>query len=147
MGGRHSAAAGLAIAWKLPSIVIAKSIPENVFTLTPDWRVCVYAAGMAVVACIAFGLAPALRAARVDLAPLLKQSASNLGFGHQRMRLTRSLVVSQIALSLVLLFGAGLFVRTLVNLQMQNVGFAREDRKSTRLNSSHSGESRMPSSA
>jgi predicted permease len=121
--------AGLAFAYWGSNILVAMMARGNypiVLDLRPDMRVLAFTAAACLLTGLLFGLAPALRAARVDLAPVLKQSASNLGSGHQRMRLTRSLVVSQIALSLVLLFGAGLFVRTLVNLQTQNVGFTRD---------------------
>jgi predicted permease len=121
--------AGLAFAYVGSSILVAMMQRGNyaiVLDLRPDMRVLAFTAAACLLTGLLFGLAPAIRAARVDLAPTLKQSASNLGAGHQRMRLTRSLVVSQIALSLVLLFGAGLFVRTLVNLQTQNIGFARD---------------------
>jgi predicted permease len=122
--------AGLAFAYWGSSTLVAMMQRGNypiVLDLRPDMRVLAFTGAACLLTGLLFGLAPAVRAARVDLAPALKQSASNLGSGRQRMRLTRSLVVSQIALSLVLLFGAGLFVRTLMNLQMQNVGFARDN--------------------
>jgi predicted permease len=122
--------AGLAFAYWGSSILVAMMQRGNypiVLDLHPDMSVLAFTGAACLLTGLLFGLAPAVRAARVDLAPALRQSASNLGSGRQRMRLTRSLVVSQIALSLVLLFGAGLFVRTLVNLQMQNVGFARDN--------------------
>lgn len=122
--------AGLAFAYWGSSVLMAMMQRGNhsiMLDVHPDMRVLAFTAAACLFTGLLFGLAPALRAARVDLAPALKQSASNLGSGRQRMRLTRSLVVSQIALSLVLLFGAGLFVRTLVNLETQNVGFAREN--------------------
>jgi predicted permease len=121
--------AGLAFAYGGSSILVAMMQRGNyaiALDLHPDMSVLMFTAAACLLTGLLFGLAPAIRAARVDLAPTLKQSASNLGSGHQRMRLTRLLVVSQIAVSLVLLFGAGLFVRTLVNLQTQNVGFARD---------------------
>lgn len=70
-----------------------------------------------------FGLAPALRATRVDLSPSLKEgSAGSLGRGPQ-FGLSRFLVIGQVALSTVLLAGAGLFVRTLANLSSMDPGF------------------------
>jgi predicted permease len=122
--------AGLAFAYWGSSILVAMMQRGNypiVLDLRPDMSVLAFTATLCLLTGLLFGLAPAVRATRVDLAPALKQSAANLGSGHRRMRLTRSLVVSPIALSLVLLFGAGLFVRTLINLQMQNVGFARDN--------------------
>jgi predicted permease len=122
--------AGLAFAYWGSSILVAMIQRGNTPILLdprPDMTVLGFTAAICLLTGLLFGAAPAIRAARVELAPTLKQSASNLGSGHQRMRLTRLLVVSQIALSVVLLFGAGLFVRTLVNLEMQNVGFARDN--------------------
>jgi predicted permease len=72
----------------------------------------------------AFGLAPALRFSRLDLARAFNQHG---GGGGRRQWLNRGLVVAQIALSFVLLAGAGLFLRTLQNLRSQEVGFAREN--------------------
>ncbi len=70
-----------------------------------------------------FGLAPAIRATRVDLSPSLKDgSAGSLGRGPQ-FGLSRFLVIGQVALSTVLLAGAGLFVRTLANLSTIDPGF------------------------
>ncbi len=121
---------GLTLAYWGSNILVAMMQHGNeqmVLDLHPDMRVLAFTATACLLTGLLFGLAPAVRATRVDLAPSLKQSASNLGSDRQRMRLTRSLVVSQIALSLVLLFGAGLFIRTLIKLQTQNVGFTRDN--------------------
>jgi predicted permease len=69
-----------------------------------------------------FGLAPAWRATRVDLTPALKDTGRS-SFGHSRSWLSKSLVMAQVALSLLLLIGAGLFLRTLSNLQHVAPGF------------------------
>ncbi len=98
-----------------------------ILDLRPDLRVLAFTAAVCFLTGVLFGLAPAFRATRVDLTPALKQSAASLGAGRDRMRLTKTLIVSQTALSLVLLAGAGLFVRTLVNLENQNVGFQRDN--------------------
>ena len=73
-----------------------------------------------------FGLAPALRATRVDLNSALKDNARSVG-GGTRSYLVKTLMVAQVGMSLVLLVGAGLFVRTLSNLQKVDVGFNREN--------------------
>jgi predicted permease len=72
-----------------------------------------------------FGLAPALIATRQDLNTALKASAPS-GRLRTRLSLSRSLVIAQVALSLLLLTGAGLFVQTLRNLRARDVGFAAE---------------------
>jgi predicted permease len=94
--------------------------------VTPNLRVLGFTEGISVLTGILFGLAPALRGTRLSLTPALKQGAgSRAGWhrGHLRPGLGRSLVVSQVAMCLLLLMGAGLFVRTLVNLQHQSLGF------------------------
>ena len=71
---------------------------------------------------IVFGLAPAWRSTKVDLTPALKDSARSSSSA-SRSLLSRGLVVLQVALSLLLLIGAGLFLRTLLNLQSVETGF------------------------
>lgn len=90
-----------------------------------DTKVLAFTAGVSVLTGILFGLAPAWRSTRVDLTPALKSSAGRASAveGRTRLGLGKSLVVAQVALSLLLLVGAGLFVRTLWNLENQNFGF------------------------
>jgi predicted permease len=87
-----------------------------------DWRVMGFTLGLSLLTGIVFGLAPAWRATKVDLTPALKDSGRGSS-GASRSLLSRSLVVMQVALSLLLLVGAGLFVRTLLNLQRVDPGF------------------------
>lgn len=93
-------------------------------TLDPslDWRVLGFTLGLSVLTGIIFGLAPAWRTTRVDLTPSLKDSGRGSSAVHRSL-LSRGLVVVQVALSLLLLVGAGLFVRTLLNLQRVDPGF------------------------
>jgi predicted permease len=70
-----------------------------------------------------FGLTPALRSTRVDLASTLKENTRSLS--SSGWQLGKLLVASQVALSLLLLIGAGLFIRTLINLQTLDVGYSR----------------------
>jgi len=91
-----------------------------------DSRVVGFTAVVSLLAAIVFGLAPAWRATRLELFPVLKDSASSLG-GGARFRWGRLLVVMQVALSLTLLIGAGLFVRSLRNLKSADLGFRREN--------------------
>jgi predicted permease len=97
------------------------------FVIEPDWRVLAFTAGVTLAVGILFGLAPALRDARIDLTPGLKETASSLpgGAAHtgRWLRLGNALVVAQVALSIVVLVGAGLLVRTLRNLHNLNPGF------------------------
>ena len=87
-----------------------------------DWRVLGFTMALSLLTGIIFGLAPAWRATRVDLTPTLKDSGRGSSAA-TRSLLSRGLVVLQVALSLLLLVGAGLFVRTLLNLQQVEPGF------------------------
>jgi predicted permease len=90
-----------------------------------DWRVFGFTAAVALGASLLFGLAPALRATRVDLNSALKENAR--GASGSLSRLGKSLVIAQVAVSLVLLVWAGLFIRTLRNLQSIELGFNAEN--------------------
>ncbi|MGA8029494.1 MAG: ABC transporter permease [Bryobacteraceae bacterium] len=94
--------------------------------LFPDWRVLGFTASVAILTCILFGLTPALRATRTAPASAMKATARAVTADRQRFGLGRALVISQIAMSFVLLFGALLFVRSLRNLSTLDAGF-RED--------------------
>ena len=87
-----------------------------------DWRVLGFTLALSLLTGIVFGLAPAWRSTRVDLTPSLKDSGRSSTSVHRSL-LSRGLVVVQVALSLLLLVGAGLFVRTLLNLQRVDPGF------------------------
>jgi len=91
-----------------------------------DLRVLGFTAAVSLLTGILFGVAPALRATRVDLTPALKDNARGV-IGGSRIGLSNALVIVQVALSLVLLTGAGLFVRTLRNLNNVDVGFNTEN--------------------
>ena len=90
-----------------------------------DWRVLGFTAGLTVLTSILFGLTPALRATRTDPASAMKSAGRSVTADRQRFGVRRALVVSQVALSLVLLVGAILFVRSLRNLLTVDAGFKR----------------------
>ena len=90
-------------------------------TTPMDWRVFAFAAGLSVLTGLLFGVAPALRATRSDLASVMKETSRSVS--STRSILSKALIVVQVALSLVLIVGAGLFVRTLENLRSVDVGF------------------------
>ena len=89
---------------------------------TPDWRVAAFTIAIALVSGIAFGMTPAIRSARQDLLPALRGERLG-GTSHRPSRLQRSLVVGQLAVALVLLVGAGLFMRGLSQAWKSDVGF------------------------
>jgi len=93
-----------------------------------DLRVLGFTLGIAVLTAVFFGLAPALRAIRVDLIAALKPSMGRTGHGSGRsgkFQAGKALVIAQVAVSLLLLTGSGLLVRSLQNLIHQDVGFDR----------------------
>lgn len=87
-----------------------------------DWRVLGFTTGISLATGILFGIAPAWRAMHAESGTALKD-AEHASQGRRRMRLGQGLVVFQIALSAILLIGAGLFVRTLMNLSKTPLGF------------------------
>ncbi len=140
--GLLGGAAGLLIAQG--ALWVVRTInPGNIPRLdaiTLDGTVLAFTFGVSVLTGIVFGLAPAVRAARVDLATSLKSggrsSQGEGGFGSSRRRLRSLLVVSEVALSLMLLIGAGLLVRSFVRLQNVSPGFNPEGVVSLRLGAS-----------
>ncbi len=114
-------------AWGSRALLLLMSkggAPLNV-ELRLNMTVLAFTAAISIATGILFGLTPALRSTRVSLAPSLKISAGAGSAANQRTWLGsgKALVVAQVALSLVLLIGAGLFLRTLENLENQNLGF------------------------
>jgi predicted permease len=91
-----------------------------------SWRVLGFTLGISLLTGVLFGLAPAWRATSFDLTTALKESHRTTS-SVSRSRLSKVLVIAQVAMSLILLIGAGLFVRTLRNLQQVEVGFNQEN--------------------
>jgi predicted permease len=94
--------------------------PQPISTL-PDWRILGFTFGVAAFTGILFGLVPAFRSTRPDVAPTLKDQTTTVLGGQARLR--KILVASQIAVSLLLLLVAALFIRTLGNLLAVDIGF------------------------
>lgn len=103
--------------------LVAKTSPIDV---RPDAAVLGFTVGVSLLAGLLFGLTPALSASRLDLTTALKEKSARGTGGKFRMGLAPALVVSQVALSLVLLVGAGLFARSLLKLAHENLGFNRD---------------------
>ena len=130
--GLLGGAAGLVIA-RIALQVVRSVNPGNIPRLDAialDSTVLAFTFGVSIVTGLLFGLAPALRAARVDLNTSLKAGGRNAqgegGFGSSRRRLRSLLVVAEVAISLMLLVGAGLLVRSFVRLQRVSPGFDPE---------------------
>lgn len=109
-----------------------------------DWRVLAFTLLIALATGVLFGFAPALQATNIDITPALKETRA--GGSRNRIRrfgipfgLSHVLVVTQIAISLLLVAAAGLFVRTLGNLQSVNLGFNRENVLLFELNAAQAG--------
>jgi putative ABC transport system permease protein len=117
-------AAGLLLAlWgtRLLSALIPQGVLPSVAEVSVDWRVLAFAFGASVLTGLLFGLAPAWQARKVDVNSALKDSPGKGATGRGRLR--GALVVSEVALSLVLLVGAGLLIRTFANLLRVAPGF------------------------
>jgi len=121
---------GLAFAkWGIHALTLLIANGRTDFTLRAglNWHVLAAAMALSLATGILFGLAPAVQSTRVDLVSRLKQTRAGEQSLHLhswfRINLTQFLVVSQIAISLVLLVGAGLFLRTLTNLNSTALGF------------------------
>jgi predicted permease len=111
----------------LASFVVANRDSKMYLNATPDLTVLLFTIGVAVVTGILFGLAPALIGTRANLAPVLKESStgitSAIARGKRSIGPGGALVVVQVALSMVVLAGAGLVVRSLANLKSVDAGF------------------------
>jgi len=112
---------------------------QVVLDLATDWRMLAFTAGLAALTCLLFGLTPALRAVRTPPAVAMNTAGRGLTATRERFSTRRILVVCQVALSLVLLVGALLFVRSLHKLLTLDAGFQRTgilvaDADFTRLN-------------
>ncbi len=123
------AAMGLAVAQALTRFLVAfLSTTDNpVFlSLNPDWRVLGFAAGLALMTCLLFGVTPAIRATRIELGLAMNAAGRGLTAGRKRFNLRRALVVAQVAISLVLVASGLLFSRSLGKLMTVDTGFQRE---------------------
>jgi predicted permease len=134
-------AVGIALSVALTRGLIAL-IPQQqplLITPTPDLRILGFTFVLTFVTGIVFGLLPALRASNPDQWAILKESVGAVAGTGGSLFLRKGLVAAQVALSFLLLFGAGLFVRSLQNLQTTDTGFQMDNLITFRLNPALSG--------
>jgi predicted permease len=139
MGG----AAGLAIAFMLTrgmlSLVPAQQGRPLLITATPDPRILAFTFVLTLITGIVFGILPALRASRTDPWTTMKDTMGSIAGTRGSLFLRKGLVTAQVALSFLLLFGAGLFVRSLQNLKTTDTGVALDNLVTFQLSPSLSG--------
>jgi macrolide transport system ATP-binding/permease protein len=123
--------------WGVRSLTFLLSKGQENFTLHAEmnWKVLTVTAALSVVCGLLFGLVPAIQSTRPDVMPALKNGRE----GGPRRRAQHVLVVAQIVISFLILFAAGLFVRTLDKLHSVQLGYARENILLFSLNARQAG--------
>jgi len=110
------------------SWLISDPLGDLVLSPSLNWPVLAFTFALSVVTGLVFGLAPALQSTRIDVTPALKEARASAPTSRSRgFGLGNSLIVAQVAMSLVLAVAAGLFVRTLSRLNAVELGFNREN--------------------
>lgn len=120
---------GVGAAWKASHLLLtmATTSPQaTAMDVSPDLRVLAFTLALTIFTALLFGMTPAIRATQLDLTGSLKQGRG-IAAPSSPISLARGLIVVQIALSLVLLAGASLFLRSLVNLTKVDTGFDRQN--------------------
>jgi predicted permease len=136
------ACAGLFVsAWT--SALLVQTIPGNDgahgLNASLDLRTIAFTFAVALVTGILFGLLPAIQSTRPDIYPTLKAQGGSVIGGFGQLRSRQALVVAQVALSLLLLVGAGLFTRSLINLRKLDPGFETSNMVSFSIDASRNG--------
>ena len=136
LGGLAGAALAFWGVRMLLNFLPKRAIPVDL-NLTPDWRLLAFSFGITLAAGLLCGLVPALQATRPNLTAALKNEVASIG--RVRIDLRRALVITQVAISLLLLIGAGLFVRSLQNLRSLDPGYVRDNVLLVEVNPQQSG--------
>jgi putative ABC transport system permease protein len=135
-------AVGLAIAFALTRGLLAL-VPSQgqpvLISASPDPRILTFTLSLTVLTGIVFGLLPALRASRTDPWTTMKDTMGSIAGTRGSLFLRKGLVTAQVALSFLLLFGAGLFVRSLQNLKTTDTGVQLENLITFQLSPALSG--------
>ena len=118
---------GLALAVWMNRLLLALLPTDSQYTVklsaALNWQILLFTLAVSALTAVLFGLAPALRCTKPDVAPTLKDTAGGVVGGGTHVRFRKTLVAVQVALSLLLLVGAGLFIRSLQNLRDMGPGF------------------------
>ena len=130
--GLIAGAAGVALTlWSLNLLIaLMPPLPEGIrvaLDLSLDWHVLLYTLVFSTFTGMLFGLVPALQASKADVVSALKDESSGFAVGYRRSRLRNGLVIGQVALSLLLLIGTGLVLRSLENVRPTSIGFESEN--------------------
>jgi predicted permease len=135
---------GLALAAWTDRALLA-FLPPDAFALklstTPDLRILLFAVAVSLLTGLIFGLVPALQSTKPDVAPTLKDTVGGIVGGGTQVRVRKALVAAQVMLSLVLLIGSGLFIRSLRNLRDMGPGFTTGNLAAFDMNPSLNGYS------
>ncbi len=136
------AALSLPVGWAASRALFAMASagrPGFSLDLAPDARILFFTGMLAVATVLIAGLIPAWRSTRVDLNSVLKESARAVTGGASVLTAGRIVVAVQVALSTALLFGTGLFVRTLLNLRSQDIGYSTDKVLMVRIDPTSAG--------
>jgi putative ABC transport system permease protein len=120
---------GMFLARNLSQLLVASLGTEGdplFLDLRPEWRVLVFTLGLATLTCLLFGLAPGLRSSRISPSEAFRTNSRTVASDRGQFGLRQLLVVSQVALSFVLVFGALLFAGSLRNLLTIDTGFLQQ---------------------
>jgi predicted permease len=122
-------AVGLLLAFwgtQLLLMVLGLTAEKNGLQITPDLRVLAFTATVCLITGVVFGVVPALRSLKIELNSALKGGMAAFSQGQGGIQWSKLLVASQVALSVLVLFAAGLLVRSLKNLENVELGFSRD---------------------
>lgn len=130
----------LAAQWGRDALLLWQpfSLPADL-NLDLDWRVAAFTTGLSLSTVLLFGLVPALQAVRFELQPALKAESTSLAGSEHRLPIQNVFVAIQVALSMLLLVCAGLFLRSFVNLRTADLGFNAKNLIFARIDTRDSG--------
>ncbi|MDP8981237.1 MAG: ABC transporter permease [Acidobacteriota bacterium] len=126
IGAALSVPVGWAIARAL-FVMVSSGQSNLTMDLAPDAGVLLFTALIAILTTLICGLVPALRSTHLEIGAVLKENARGSSGARSQLATGKAVVVAQVALSVVLLFGAGLFIRTLYNMKAQDLGYVPQN--------------------